>query len=110
VSWEPRSRLTADVLAESARSLRQLAADLPLDLPCTTLLRCGGTIAEIRRLLAEDRHDVVLIALQPHGRLRGAEPDLVLLAPTERRAALHALADTPLPTVGGNHQEDDAAE
>jgi hypothetical protein len=56
-----REKLHADALEATARDLRAIAAELPRDIPVTTVLAPTGLRAAVRRELARGDHDVVLV-------------------------------------------------
>jgi hypothetical protein len=58
------SAIEADLLADANARLHAMVTCVPWDVPCTTLLRRGSVTAELARILHEDRHDVVLVALR----------------------------------------------
>jgi nucleotide-binding universal stress UspA family protein len=64
-------RLRDEVIADGDRRLRRMADSLPADVSCTTQVRCGCATAEILKLLREDCHDAVFVALGRGGGLRG---------------------------------------
>ena len=66
------SEIEAGLLADAAARLRALVTCVPSDVPCTTLLRRGSVIAELARILREDRHDVVLVALRRRAMMHAA--------------------------------------
>jgi hypothetical protein len=58
-------RLERDNMAEASRTVRQLAATLPADLPCTTYARCGHTAQQLGPILQKEQIDVVFIWPRP---------------------------------------------
>lgn len=94
-------QLRAEAIAEGACNLRRLTARLPADVPCTTLIRCGGATAQILKVLREDRHDALFVTLRHGGILRGiavrcvarwrshrTTADVVILRPPARTPSL----------------------
>jgi nucleotide-binding universal stress UspA family protein len=65
-------RLREEVIADGERRLRRMVASLPADVSCTTLVRCGCATAQILKLVREDCHDAVFVALGRGSSLRGA--------------------------------------
>ena len=64
-------RLEAETTECAATMVRRLAATVPADVPCTTVVRRGRMIKEVLAALAGCDHDLVFFALRPGGALGG---------------------------------------
>jgi nucleotide-binding universal stress UspA family protein len=64
-------RLEAEATAQAAATVRRLAATLPADVPCTTVVRCGRVVKVIPQILREHCCNLVFVALGPGRALGG---------------------------------------
>jgi nucleotide-binding universal stress UspA family protein len=97
--------LEADATEDAAALVRGLAATVPSDIPCTTVVRCGNVITEVVGVVREHRCDLVLAALQP-ARLLGGGIDRRRARRLMRRASVDviligATAAAPAGTLDG---------
>ena len=58
-------RLEAEATAQAALTVRRLAATLPADVPCTTVVRCGRVVHETLEVLRRHGCDLVFFAQRP---------------------------------------------
>lgn len=60
-------QLRRELLDDAARNLRRMVATVPLDVPCTTVVRCGNVTTELVKVLRQHPCDVVFLGLGRRG-------------------------------------------